>query len=117
MGDDVTLVLSEAVREALARGGLPAAPPGQPVWDVPKDANHGDYATNVAMLLGKAARRPPPPLPPPTLAPPPPPGPAGGGGGEAANAGPRRDSGGGAAGEAPPGAPPPDRGDDRGAPA
>ncbi len=59
MQDDVTLVLSEAVREALARAGLPAVPTGQLVWDVPKDPNHGDYASNVAMLLGKAVRRPP----------------------------------------------------------
>ncbi len=58
MVDDVTLVLSDAVREALARAELPAAP--APIaWDVPRDPAHGDYATNVAMLLGKAARRVP----------------------------------------------------------
>jgi arginyl-tRNA synthetase len=59
MADDVTVVLSDAVREALARAGLPALPEGQIAWDVPREAAHGDYATNVALLLGKAARRPP----------------------------------------------------------
>jgi arginyl-tRNA synthetase len=59
MVDDVTLVLSDAVREALGRAGLPTPPEGQIVWDVPKEAAHGDYATNVALLLGKTARRPP----------------------------------------------------------
>jgi arginyl-tRNA synthetase len=55
---DLTVLLSEAVHEALGRAGLPA-PPGQITWDVPREVAHGDYATNVALLLGKAARRPP----------------------------------------------------------
>ena len=59
MVDDVTVALSDAVREALARAGLPSLPPAQIFWDVPKEAAHGDYATNVALLLGKAERRPP----------------------------------------------------------
>lgn len=57
--DDVTVVLSEAVREALARAGLPPLGPTEILWDVPREAAHGDYATNVAMLLAKTARRPP----------------------------------------------------------
>jgi arginyl-tRNA synthetase len=57
--DDVTLALSDAVREAIARAGLPAPPPAQIVWDVPREAAHGDYATNVALVLGKSARRSP----------------------------------------------------------
>ena len=28
-------------------------------WEVPRDPTHGDYATNVAMLLAKSHRRPP----------------------------------------------------------
>ncbi len=59
MVDDVTLVLSDAVREALARAGMPAPLAAEIVWDVPKEAAHGDYATNVALLLGKSERRPP----------------------------------------------------------
>ncbi len=56
--DDVTALLGEAVQEALARAGLPA-PPAPVAWEVPREPAHGDYATNVAMLLGKAARRAP----------------------------------------------------------
>jgi arginyl-tRNA synthetase len=36
---------------------LPEAP--ECAWEVPRQAEHGDYATNVAMTLAKAARRPP----------------------------------------------------------
>jgi arginyl-tRNA synthetase len=59
MSGDVTAVLSGAVLEALRRAGLPAVSPAEVAWEVPRDASHGDYATNVAMLLAKAQRRPP----------------------------------------------------------
>ncbi len=59
MVEDVTRVLSEAVHEALVRAGLPPLAAADILWDVPREAAHGDYATNVAMLLGKTARRPP----------------------------------------------------------
>jgi arginyl-tRNA synthetase len=59
MADDVTLVLSDTVREALARAGLPSVAATDIVWDVPREAAHGDYATNVAMVLAKTERRPP----------------------------------------------------------
>ncbi len=49
--------LTEGVRAALAKAGLPDAP--QCGWDVPRQGEHGDYATNVAMVLAKAARRAP----------------------------------------------------------
>src|SRR5512132_951900 len=49
--------LTEGVRAALAAAGLPEAP--ECAWEVPRQAEHGDYATNVAMTLAKAARRPP----------------------------------------------------------
>src|SRR5205814_1189441 len=45
------------VRTALANAGLPE--PETCVWEVPRQAEHGDYATNVAMTLARAARRPP----------------------------------------------------------
>src|SRR6516162_9287760 len=57
--DDVTAGLAEAVREALERAGLPPVDFRELAWDVPRDPGHGDYATNVAMLLAKAARRSP----------------------------------------------------------
>src|SRR5881275_1231021 len=53
----VTERLTEGVRTALAAAGLPAA--DDCVWEVPRQAEHGDYATNVAMTLARAAKRPP----------------------------------------------------------
>src|SRR5262245_17441706 len=53
----ITERLSEAMRVALAKAGLPALETC--VWEVPRQAEHGDYATNAAMVLAKAARRPP----------------------------------------------------------
>ena len=49
--------LTQGVQTALAAAGLPAAP--DCAWDVPRQAEHGDYATNAAMTLARAARRPP----------------------------------------------------------
>ncbi len=59
MADDVTALLSGALVDALGRAGLPAVPPSDVAWEVPRDPSHGDYATNVAMLLGKTHRRAP----------------------------------------------------------
>jgi arginyl-tRNA synthetase len=53
----VTERLTAAVRTALAAAGLPA--PDDCVWEVPRQAEHGDYATNVAMVLARPARRAP----------------------------------------------------------
>jgi arginyl-tRNA synthetase len=53
----ITDRLTEGVRTALANAGLPESPAC--LWDVPRQAEHGDYATNVAMTLARAARRPP----------------------------------------------------------
>jgi arginyl-tRNA synthetase len=49
--------LTEGVREALGRAGLPEV--ADCVWEVPRQSEHGDYATNVAMVLARAARRAP----------------------------------------------------------
>jgi arginyl-tRNA synthetase len=49
--------LTEGVTSALRAAGLPAAP--DCAWDVPRHSEHGDYATNAAMTLARAARRPP----------------------------------------------------------
>ncbi len=38
---------------------LPDGPPGTVVVERPKNRDHGDYATNVALQIAKAARRPP----------------------------------------------------------
>jgi arginyl-tRNA synthetase len=55
---DITDHLTAALKEALARAGLPV--PESVVWEVPRDERHGDYATNVAMTLARQARQPPP---------------------------------------------------------
>ena len=57
MGLNVTDPLSNALKAALAGAGLEG--PDEVLWEVPREEAHGDYATNVAMLLAKAARRPP----------------------------------------------------------
>jgi arginyl-tRNA synthetase len=49
--------LSDAVKTALAAAGLPPAAECQ--WEVPRQAEHGDYATNVAMASARAARKAP----------------------------------------------------------
>jgi arginyl-tRNA synthetase len=49
--------LTEGVRTALAAAGLPDAADCQ--WEIPRQSEHGDYATNAAMVLARAARRPP----------------------------------------------------------
>jgi arginyl-tRNA synthetase len=59
MSADLTTVLSGALLDALGRAGLPAVSPADVAWEVPRDPTHGDYATNVAMLLAKSHRRPP----------------------------------------------------------
>jgi arginyl-tRNA synthetase len=55
----VAAVVTQAVETLRADGNLdiPAVPNFQ--VDVPKVADHGDYATNAALVLAKAARRPP----------------------------------------------------------
>lgn len=53
----ITERLTEAVKGALSRAGLPQ--PGDLVWEPPRQVDHGDYATNVAMVLAREAKRPP----------------------------------------------------------
>src|SRR5258705_220615 len=54
---NITDHLADAVRQALDAAGLPA--PSEVQWEIPREARHGDYATNVAMALAREARRPP----------------------------------------------------------
>ena len=53
----ITARLTEGVRAALAAAGLPDVP--DCVWEIPRQPEHGDYATNIAMVLARTARRPP----------------------------------------------------------
>src|SRR3989304_300036 len=57
MGVDVTTVLSEGVRTALRTAGLPE--PGTVSWEVPRETDPGDYATNLAMLMARAMKQSP----------------------------------------------------------
>ena len=49
--------LTHGVQTAMAAAGLP--PVTDCAWEVPRQAEHGDYATNVAMASAKAARKAP----------------------------------------------------------
>ncbi len=57
MAESVTERLTEGVRRALDKAGLPA--PETCLWEVPRQAEHGDWATNVALQLARVARRSP----------------------------------------------------------
>ena len=52
-------VVRTAVAGAVDRGALAVAVPDEVVVERPKNPAHGDYATNVALRLAKAAGRPP----------------------------------------------------------
>jgi arginyl-tRNA synthetase len=52
-------VVRTAVAAAVERGALPVAVPDDVVVERPKNPEHGDYATNVALRLAKPAGRPP----------------------------------------------------------
>jgi arginyl-tRNA synthetase len=54
----VTDRLMAAVRRALTAAGLPQ-PDDLGCWEVPRQAEHGDYSCNTAMVLAKPARRAP----------------------------------------------------------
>ncbi len=54
---NITDQLADALRHALDAAGLPA--PTEVQWEIPREARHGDYATNAAMTLAREARRPP----------------------------------------------------------
>src|SRR5438094_704775 len=53
----VRVLWRDGARTALAAAGLPTAE--DCAWEVPRQPEHGDYATNVAMTLARAAKRPP----------------------------------------------------------
>lgn len=54
--DDTLAALGDAVRRALADADLPDADPG---FERPKDPDHGDWASTVALRLAKPAKRNP----------------------------------------------------------
>jgi arginyl-tRNA synthetase len=52
-------VVGTAVRAVVDRGALPVEVPAEVVIERPRNPEHGDYATNVALRLAKPAGRPP----------------------------------------------------------
>jgi arginyl-tRNA synthetase len=57
--EQLRTVVQAAVSAAVARGVLAVEVPGDVVIDRPRNPEHGDYATNVALRLAKPAGRPP----------------------------------------------------------
>jgi arginyl-tRNA synthetase len=51
--------LTEAIERAAAAGELTGPTPASIVLEVPKDKAHGDYATNLAMVMAKPERKAP----------------------------------------------------------
>jgi len=58
MKEQLRKALDAAVRELLAAAGDAEAPPSFQV-EPPREAQHGDFACNAAMILTKRLRRPP----------------------------------------------------------
>ena len=56
---DVSSAVVTAIRAAVAAGELSVDIPAQVTVERPKNKDHGDYATNVALQLAKPAGRPP----------------------------------------------------------
>src|SRR5712692_10624160 len=53
----ITSRLTDGVRTALTSAGLPLV--DDCAWEVPRQIEHGDYATNAAMLLAREAKKAP----------------------------------------------------------
>lgn len=59
MKELVRQLVREQLEECFADGTLTSGPLPAPVIEKPAHAEHGDFATNVAMLLAKAEKKPP----------------------------------------------------------
>jgi arginyl-tRNA synthetase len=57
--DDLVDAIKAAIAESLSDGALVGTVPDEVVVERPRNTEYGDYATNVAMRLAKAAGRPP----------------------------------------------------------
>jgi arginyl-tRNA synthetase len=56
---DLSSAVASAIRSAVDGGDLAVTPPDTVTVERPKNRDHGDYATNAALQLAKAAGRPP----------------------------------------------------------
>lgn len=59
MKEQVRQIVADALREAVFRGEAPPVEADAFVVERPKEASHGDLATNVALVAAKAAKRAP----------------------------------------------------------
>ncbi len=59
MKDQIQRVVSKALEQIVADGILPEAPQQGPIIERARDAQHGDFASNIAMVLAKVARSKP----------------------------------------------------------
>src|SRR6266849_501589 len=57
MQNSITELLSKLLRDALVKAGLPVS--DDVAWEVPREESHGDYATNAALALARAAKQAP----------------------------------------------------------
>ena len=57
--DDLVDAIKAAIVASLSDGAFVGTVPDEVVVERPRDREHGDYATNVAMRLAKGAGRPP----------------------------------------------------------
>ncbi len=57
--EEIRLQIEKALEKARAKGALTFESIPNFVLEVPREKNHGDFATNVAMLLAKEAKLPP----------------------------------------------------------
>ncbi len=59
MKDQIQRLVSKALEQIVADGILPEAPQQGPIIERARDAQHGDFASNIAMVLAKVARSKP----------------------------------------------------------
>jgi arginyl-tRNA synthetase len=52
-------IVKNSVQRALENGEIPELPVEELTIEVPKDAGHGDFSTNIAMQAAKVAKKPP----------------------------------------------------------
>lgn len=59
MREQIEALLSTAIDTLIANGTLPAEVAPRIALDRPRDKSHGDFATNLALMLAKPAKQPP----------------------------------------------------------
>src|SRR5271156_108053 len=59
MKDLIESILSAAIERARAAGQLATSPPAAASVEAPKDAAHGDAASNVALVMARSEKKPP----------------------------------------------------------